>query len=151
MGGRKVLVVEDEPAIVALLAELLADEGYEVATAADGREGLDRLAEVAPDVVLADVMMPVLDGRALCHAMSDDPRYRSTPIVLMSAAREVLGRCDCVCAGFLPKPFELDQVVAMLELALRDVADSRPRPRVSQAPPRPGRPSLRERLVHPAA
>ena len=74
-----VLIVEDEFFIAALLEMVLTDEGYRVLTAANGRQGLERLAEgPRPDLVISDYMMPVLDGAGLLHAMRENespPRH----------------------------------------------------------------------------
>ncbi len=110
MGAKKVLLVEDEPAIAELLLDFLEAEGYQVTVATNGQEGWERLSEIQPDVVLTDVMMPLLDGRQLCNNINRDPHYRSIPVVLMSAAREDNCRSGCDCAAFLPKPFALEQV-----------------------------------------
>ena len=110
-----VLVVEDEEPILALLSALLEDEGYRVATARNGREGLDCLALVHPDAVLCDVMMPVLDGATLCRYIQSHPAYRSIPVVLMSAAAAPLTSAACRYAAFLAKPFTLDAVLDVLE------------------------------------
>ncbi len=110
-----VLVVEDEEPILALLSALLGDEGYHVATARNGREGLDCLAVAHPDVVLCDVMMPMIDGATLCRYIQSDPAYRSIPVVLMSAARPPLASSGCRYAAFLAKPFTLDAVLDVLE------------------------------------
>lgn len=116
--ARKILLVEDEPAIADLLVDLLEDEGYDVALAANGYEAWPLLIATRPDIVLSDVMMPVVDGHQLCGEINRDPRFGSTPVVLMSASAENHRRCGCVCAGFVSKPFALDQVVATLALAL---------------------------------
>ncbi len=115
MSTKKVLLVEDEPAIAELLFDFLEEEGYQVAVATNGQEGWERLIELEPDVVLADVMMPVLDGRQLCQEINHDPHYSSIPVVLMSAAREERCRQGCNCAAFLAKPFALDKVADTIQ------------------------------------
>jgi len=110
-----VLVVEDEEPILALLSALLEDEGYRVATARNGREGLDRLTVMHPDAVLCDVMMPVIDGATLCRYIQSDAAYRSIPVVLMSAAPPPRASGACRYAAFLAKPFTLDAVLDILE------------------------------------
>ena len=119
MDLKKILLVEDEPAIAALLQDFLEEEGFQVDLAANGREGLNLLPALRPDLVLADVMMPVLDGRQLCNVINSDPSYRKIPVVLMSASREDQCCQGCDCAAFLPKPFALDQVVSTLAEVLR--------------------------------
>ena len=108
--ARTLLVVEDEPAIAALLALVLGEEGYRVAVAGDGRAALRRLAEDRYDLVLSDIMLPHLDGLGLARAMHADPDLRAIPLILMSAVRPPL---DGVAryAAFLPKPFDLDELL----------------------------------------
>ena len=108
-----ILVVEDEASITELLRLVLEDEGYRVVAAADGREGLARLAEERPHLVLSDVMMPAMDGRDLARAMYADRAYRRIPLVLMSAAGEAIVG-DAPCAAFLSKPFDLDQLLTTI-------------------------------------
>jgi two-component system, OmpR family, alkaline phosphatase synthesis response regulator PhoP len=106
-----VLVVDDESSIVEVLTTLLEDEGYHVVTARNGEEGLACLATSQPEVVLCDVMMPVLDGRELCKRMQANPRYRSIPIVLMSAVSAAAKLAGCNYAMLLAKPFDLEEVI----------------------------------------
>ena|SRR5579859_2353089 len=109
-----VLIVDDEYSIVEVLSDLLQGEGYHVLAAYNGREGLARLEEIIPDVVLCDVMMPVLDGRAMCQRMQHDPRYRSIPIILMSAVRPISQIEGCSYVALVEKPFDLDEVLKTL-------------------------------------
>ena len=81
----RILVIDDELSIVQMLSAFLQEEGWQVLTASNGQEGLERLANARPAVVVSDVMMPVLDGWQLCSRMQADPRYQSIPVVLMSA------------------------------------------------------------------
>ena len=108
--ARTLLVVEDEPAIAALLALVLGEEGYRVAVAGDGRAALRRLAQGGYDLVLSDIMMPRLDGLGLARAMGADPALRAIPLVLMSAVRPPTNGVARY-AAFLPKPFDLDELL----------------------------------------
>lgn len=112
-----ILVVEDETSIAEVLQFILEFEGYRVAVAWDGQEGLRLLGEVQPDLVLSDVMMPRLDGRELARAMQTDVQYRDIPVVLMSAAPRSLVR-DTPHAAFIPKPFEFEEVLATVARVL---------------------------------
>src|SRR5829696_7770707 len=80
----RVLIVDDDQKILDLLVELLQLEGYEVATAADGAEAIDLAISFDPDVVVSDVVMPVLGGLELCRRLKDDPRTAYTPVLLIS-------------------------------------------------------------------
>ena len=107
-----ILVVDDEPHIADLLAEALGDEGYRVRRAYDGLAALAAADEADPDVVVTDVMMPGLDGVDLARRL----RERGVPVVLMSAARTTV---DLPGVRFVPKPFDLDEMLAAVSRALR--------------------------------
>ncbi|HEX6292986.1 MAG TPA: response regulator [Herpetosiphonaceae bacterium] len=108
-----ILVVEDEVPIAELVREVCVDEGYEVLLAANGLDALAVLERSPPDLVLSDVMMPKLDGRALCQAMHAHPVYRTIPIILMSAGRATLVH-DVPHSAFLQKPFSLDRLLTTI-------------------------------------
>jgi CheY-like chemotaxis protein len=94
---------------------MLADEGYKVSTAANGREALNILSETRPDLVVCDLMMPVLDGQQMCRAMQADPRLRSIPVLIMSAVPEnVIKADDLVYADVLLKPFSMEVFLEMV-------------------------------------
>ena len=110
---KKVLVVDDELTLQALVADVLRDEGYAVITANDGREALALVASEAPDLVLMDVMMPGMDGPTALRALRATPAGASTPVVLTSAlvARDGLDRG---IDGFLPKPYDLEALLGLV-------------------------------------
>ena len=113
-GPPAVLVVDDEWRIVDLLADLLEDEGYTVTRAYDGAGALEAVARCTPDLVIADVMMPRLDGLALTAELRR--RGLTMPVILMSAV--VRPRANNVI--FVPKPFDIDAVLALIEHTLAD-------------------------------
>jgi CheY-like chemotaxis protein len=115
---KTILIVEDERVIAEILCAVLEDEGYRVVIANNGRQGLDRLADGHPDLVLCDVMMPGLDGRDLARAMSADVKYRSIPLIVMSAAHMPAHKRDFPYTAFLSKPFDMDQLVETVANAL---------------------------------
>ena len=80
----RVLIVDDDRRILDLLVELLQLEGYEVATAADGAEAIELSIGFAPDVVVSDVVMPVVGGLELCRRLKEDPRTAYIPVLLIS-------------------------------------------------------------------
>jgi len=108
---KTVLIVDDEFALSDTLKEFLEDEGYSVQGANNGKEALECMAKNRPDLVVSDMMMPIMDGYALLHAMRASPVLKSIPVVLTSSARRqtVLSR-DALLefSGFLHKPFKLD-------------------------------------------
>jgi CheY-like chemotaxis protein len=116
-----VLIVEDEFAIADLLKMALTDEGYRVLTAANGRQGLTRLAEdPRPDLVISDYMMPVLDGAGMFQAMREIESQREIPYIVMSSMPEanVRERIDSY-AAFVHKPFQIAAVVQLVATILR--------------------------------
>jgi CheY-like chemotaxis protein len=107
----KILIVEDEHSIATLLRDTLEDEGYTVLIAGNGKQALEILSVDRPALVLTDVMMPILDGLALCRAIQADPNYHKIPVIIMSAIVGSLSDHGCRAIGFLKKPFDLQQVV----------------------------------------
>jgi DNA-binding response OmpR family regulator len=120
MSKTTVLIVEDEFAIADLLEMALTDEGYHVVRAANGRQGLERLAEEPrPDLVITDFMMPVLDGAGFLLAMRDTVTPREIPCIVVSSMpeRNVRARIDGY-AAFVRKPFHLAEVVRLVAAIL---------------------------------
>lgn len=111
---KTILIIDDEPAILEVLSSLLEEEGYNTMTASNGREGLACLKAAPVELVLCDVMMPVMDGREVCRAMQKDAHYRSVPIILMSAAGITVSE-ECRYAALLAKPFELDDLLELVD------------------------------------
>jgi two-component system phosphate regulon response regulator PhoB len=109
-----ILIVDDERPIRDLLEALLRDAGYATTTAVHGAEALALVAKSPPDLVIADVMMPVLGGAELCRRLKADPATRAIPIVLMSAVTPYRSHPSGE-DGFLPKPFDLDEVEALVD------------------------------------
>lgn len=110
---RKVLVVDDDRDIRETIAEVLEEHGFTVCTATNGQDGLDKVRTARPDLVLLDLMMPVLDGAGFCTAIRSDPLLADLPIVVISAYHDVetLAR-EMQVSGVLAKPLELERLVA---------------------------------------
>ena len=121
-----VLVVEDDRNIVELLQMYLEKEGYAVTTAADGGQGLEKFRAIQPDIVLLDVMMPVMDGWAVCHAIRAESQ---TPIIMLTAKGETSDKVQGLKSGaddYITKPFEMKEVLARVEAVLRRSAGTVP-------------------------
>ena len=113
-----ILVVDDEPTLLDLVAEVLREEGgHDVVTARDGAEALEVFALEAPDLVLMDVMMPGLDGRGAYRAIRARPDGAAARIVLMSASHTPR-TLDPGLDGFLAKPFHLADLLALVDRVL---------------------------------
>jgi CheY-like chemotaxis protein len=111
-----VLVVEDEFGIADLIEAVLEDEGHRVLMAANGKLGLEMLAQERPQLVFLDYMMPVMDGASMLRSMTADPSFRDIPVVMMSSLPEatVAERCEGYTA-FMRKPFKITDVVSVTE------------------------------------
>lgn len=115
-----VLVVDDEPDIRRLVGDALRLEGYQVRTAGDGQEALQRVAEERPDLILLDLMMPVMDGRQFCRLLARAPsraeRPARIPVILLSADRRLREQAEELgAAGYLAKPFDLDDLLTAVQ------------------------------------
>ncbi len=119
---KTILVVEDEPAIADVLLQVLEEEGYKVVLAIDGQHGLHQVAEVKPDLVLSDLMMPVVTGAEMYRKMQSDPEMSRIPIVLMSAAAAAPGFAVTgsipTYVGFVKKPLDLERLMQLIMLAI---------------------------------
>ena len=120
--SRSVLIVEDDRNIAELLQMYLEKEGYTVTVAFDGGQGLAKFRSVQPDLVLLDVMMPVMDGWAVCRAIRAESR---TPVIMLTAKGETDDKVAGLKAGaddYITKPFEMREVLARIEAVLRRTA-----------------------------
>jgi CheY-like chemotaxis protein len=114
-----VLVVDDEPFIALALEAALEDAGYQVATAANGRQALEQLAVAQPDIVLLDMMMPIMSGPAMLRAMHADPGLRGIPVIILSSLPEATMRAHTDSVGaILRKPYSADEVLRAIERVL---------------------------------
>ena len=121
----KVLVVDDTPANVKLLADLLAAKGFGVATAANGEEALAQVAKVPPDIVLLDGMRPGLSGYDVGRRIRAEPATALLPVVLVTSLDPHGERVKGIEAGaddFVSKPFDPDELKARLRVAERIIS-----------------------------
>ena len=121
-----VLIVEDDPNIAELLQMYLEKEGYAVTTAADGGQGLEKFRTIQPDLVLLDVMTPVMDGWAVCRAIRAESQVS---IIMLTAKGETDDKVTGLKAGaddYITKPFEMREVLARIEAVLRRAPGAAP-------------------------
>jgi DNA-binding response OmpR family regulator len=116
---KTILVVDDEVAIAETIAEILAGEGYRCEIAANGKEALAVLEGRRVDLVVLDLMMPVLDGQQTLRAIRASSKYGGVPVILASASRLVPRIADAGYDAFLPKPFGIDELLALIARLLR--------------------------------
>ena len=113
--GHGVLIVDDDRDIRETLQAILEQEGYHASTAGDGREALGRAREERPAVILLDLFMPGMDGLRFLRHQQRDPGLASIPVFVISAADDARERVGALrVAGFLDKPFEIEQLLIVV-------------------------------------
>src|SRR5229473_4757142 len=112
-----VLLIDDDPDIRDSLSDLLTEEGYPVATACNGLEGLEKLkTDCAPCVILLDLMMPVMNGWQFRAKQLSEPKLARLPVIVLSATTEVRRyAAELKAAGFISKPFMLDRLLSTVQ------------------------------------
>lgn len=116
-----ILVVDDNRLVRELVRDAFLDAGFAVLTAANGKEALDRVAEERPDLIITDVVMPDMDGWALCDALKSDPHTRDVPLVFLAGQREIPQRIRGLKLGaydYLTKPFSTEELLLRVKLIL---------------------------------
>lgn len=118
---KKILLVDDEPHIIIMLANRIKHAGYEIITAGDGQEGLEKARKEKPDLIILDVMLPKLDGYKVCRMLKFDEKYKQIPIIMFTARAQKIDKetAESVGAdGYITKPFEpqilLDKIKELL-------------------------------------
>lgn len=113
---KRVLLVEDDRDVREALAQVLEFEGYEVASAANGLEAIEQLRrDLAPSIILLDLMMPVMDGRQFRSIQMQDPTIASIPVIVISADGQVEQKVAGLgIAGYLRKPIEVEDLLALI-------------------------------------
>ena len=122
-GPEKILLIEDNKELSKLLSQRLREEGYVVDTAADGQEGLDKVTAAAPDLIIADLAMPKLNGNVVVRILKLSPNYAKIPIIMLSAfvSPEMKGGVEVPADCYMSKPF--DEPVLLSKI--RDLLDGR--------------------------
>lgn len=121
MPDRKILVVDDEPHVVRTLSFVLQKEGYEISTAVDGEEALNRLHEVKPSLMFIDIMMPKKNGYEVCQEIKGDPALKGIHVIMLSAKGQEADKEKALTLGadeFITKPFSPVQVIERVKQIL---------------------------------
>jgi class 3 adenylate cyclase/DNA-binding response OmpR family regulator len=117
-----IFIVDDEPVLHQILQGLLATEGYNFAFAHDGQQAIDTIADVNPDLILSDIMMPRMTGLQLCRHLREIPAWQNLPIILVTAlnSKEDIARgLDAGANDFINKPFDRTELLARVRSMLR--------------------------------
>ncbi|TAM37524.1 response regulator [bacterium] len=115
MDKKKILVVDDESGLVEMLSIRLEVNNYQVISASDGQEGLDKARSEAPDLIILDLMLPRLDGYQVCRALKSDEKYKQIPIVIFTARAQesdIRAGKEAGADAYITKPFEPDILLA---------------------------------------
>ena len=114
----KILVVDDEPNIVQTLQDRLEMNEYEVVTAGNGREGLEKFEQEQPDVILLDVIMPIMDGHEMLEMLRKRPRGQDVSVIMLTARSQTqdIARANaCGIDDYIVKPFDLSELLEKIE------------------------------------
>lgn len=120
---KKVLIVDDEESMVALLKKRIESAEYDVITAFDGQEGLSVARKEKPDLIVTDVMMPRLDGYHMCRLLKFDDNFKDIPIIMLTARTGTQDKANSLQVGadeYLTKPFDGKDVVASIDKHLKN-------------------------------
>jgi CheY-like chemotaxis protein len=115
---QSILIVDDEFGLAEMLREMLREFGYEVVLAINGKLALEILREGRVDLVLTDMMMPVMDGAELATAMRNDDTHRATPIIMMTSLPTARSQPDRLFDAVLRKPFTPDLLLETMASCL---------------------------------
>jgi len=109
---KKIMVVDDEPDILFTVGQMLEVNGYEVIKAVDGKECLDKLNQVTPDLVLLDIMMPEMSGWDVAAKIKEKPEWSSIPIVFLTAKGDSMsvGIGGLAAEDYITKPFDIEDL-----------------------------------------
>ncbi len=138
--ARKILVVDDERHIVRLVEVNLTRAGYEVATAYDGVEALEKIADDLPDMIILDVMMPRMDGFEVLKKLQSDAKYKDIPVIMLTAKAQdadIFKGWQSGVSSYLTKPFNPKELLVFVERIFQSMEDVGGKP--SDDPDEPGR------------
>jgi two-component system cell cycle response regulator len=121
-GAPLILVADDEPVNLALIRRRLEWEHYRVETAEDGGQAVEAARSILPDLIILDVMMPVMDGLQACRLLKEDPATRDIPVIFLSALDDTDTKVKGLSLGandYVSKPFRVEELLARVSVAIR--------------------------------
>lgn len=110
----KILIVDDEPDLVQTLQDRLEMNGYSIVTAGNGKEGLQKAIQEKPDIVLLDVIMPVMDGLQMLEALRKHPESKDCAVIMLTARsqqQDIVRAKTCGIKDYVVKPFDLSELI----------------------------------------
>ena len=122
-GKKSILLVEDEESVRQMVSRMLEKSGYAISEAVDGLDGLRKVDAQRPDLIIADVMMPNLDGLTLTKALKTNRETKGIPIIFLTAKGDTRSMIEGINVGakfYLTKPFQMDDLLAKVGKVLGD-------------------------------
>ena len=122
-GRRSILVIEDEEGVRDMVARMLTKHQYDVSEAVDGLDGLRKIDESPPDLIIADVMMPNLDGLTLVKALKHHNETKGVPVIFLTAKGDARSMIEGINVGakyYVTKPFQMDDLLGKVSKVLGD-------------------------------
>ena len=120
MKGARILIADDDPAILKFIRVNLEARGYEVLLAADGEQAINIIKKEVPDLILLDIMMPKMDGFEVCRRIRE---WSQIPIIILSAREGEMDKVKCLDCGaddYVTKPFPLRELLARIKAVIRE-------------------------------
>ena len=121
---RRILVVDDEPVVVKTLSKAIRRQGFDVVSAVDGEEALEKIRSTKPDLVILDIQMPKLDGTEVLQRIKGSPETASLPVIMLTGKagdEDILKGYKYGANYYIPKPFKMDEVLKGIALMVRSI------------------------------
>lgn len=120
--SKKILVIDDEKDFVRVIKQTLTNEGYEVITAFNGKEALEKVRNEAPNLMILDINMPVIDGYEVCKKLRKDPLYKRLPIIMLTVRKDIEDQVKGMKLGsdeYMIKPFDPEELLLRVKNILQ--------------------------------
>ena len=121
--GKTIFIADDESGFVSTLKSRLEFEGFEIATAPDGKSALDRITDEMPDLILLDIMMPAMNGYQVCRELKENPDTNPIPILMLTAKSQESDKFwgnEAGADAYMTKPFDMDELIGEIRRLLRE-------------------------------
>lgn len=119
--SKHILVVDDDKQILKQMEKQLKDKGFEVSTAVNGKEALEKIEKETPDVITLDVMMPEMDGYETCYHLKENPKTSKIPVIMVTSRGKMKAKLASFSFGadfYIAKPFEIEDLLGVVKKAL---------------------------------
>ena len=121
--GKTIFIADDESGFVSTLKSRLEFEGFEIATAPDGKSALDRITDEMPDLILLDIMMPAMNGYQVCRELKENPDTNPIPILMLTAKSQESDKFwgnEAGADAYMTKPFDMDELIGEIRRLLHE-------------------------------